>query len=764
MAILPVPSSRVSDYLVRQRLVQQVQSDQLALLRLQTQLSTGQRLFLPSDDAPAALRVINLQRTLERKGQMQSNLSSSQSLLTSAESSLASVSTLLSEIRAAALGAADTSATSEQRQAVAQQVSQALQQLVDTGNAKFQGRHLFSGSRSLDAPYVYNGQYVEYRGNESTLRSYVDLDVLYETSTPGAQVLGGLSNGAQGSVDLDPHLTSSTLVGQLNGGAGIGSRGAVSIRFVPSAPGEATITSTVDLSSAATVGDVARLLEEHAPAGTGLVVEITSDRLQLSTAEGGLVVTEVGAGQTAHELGIYTGADAPPAAVITGDDLNPTLVKTTPLANLLGSKAQGRLELSGANNDLRITAAANGASYNNLAIAIVGGGTLGSEAAVYDSNTNTLTVTIQAGSSTAIQVAAAINAEGTIQAENDYRDALSTIQSGSGLVAVGTYANVTDSSGSGSSLDIASGLAITNGGDPFTVDTSTATTVENLLNLLNRNDSGLLAEINSAGAGINVRSRRSGAELSIGENGGTTATQLGIRTLTDMTQLDEFNDGVGVTTEVGFDIEIVARDGTVLEIDLSTATTVGEVINLINSDDQNGGKVLARLAAVGNGFELVDSSGGSADLIVRKVGESRAIEWLGFTSDGASQASSSTGTLQSEDRRPIEVESVFHSLIELGDALLADDVLAIGRATSRLDDDLTRANFARSDLGARLQSLDALQVRLEDEEVELRRVLSQDLDVDLVEAISNFTARQYALQASLQTTAQVLQLSLLNYL
>ncbi|MEX2172038.1 MAG: flagellar hook-associated protein FlgL [Pirellulales bacterium] len=764
MAILPVPSSRVSDYLVRQRLVQQVQSDQLALLRLQTQLSTGQRLFLPSDDAPAALRVINLQRTLERKGQMQSNLSSSQSLLTSAESSLASVSTLLSEIRAAALGAADTSATSEQRQAVAQQVSQALQQLVDTGNAKFQGRYLFSGSRSLDAPYVYNGQYVEYQGNESTLRSYVDLDVLYETNIPGAQVLGGLSHGAQGSVDLDPHLTSSTLVGQLNGGAGIGSRGAVSMRFVPSAPGEATITSTVDLSSAATVGDVARLLEEHAPAGTELVVEITGDRLRLSTAEGGLVVTEVGAGQTAHELGIYTGADAPPAAVITGDDLNPTLVKTTPLANLLGSKAQGRLELSGANNDLRITAAANGASYNNLTIAIVGGGTLGGEVAAYDNVTNTLTVTIQAGSSTASHVAAAINTEEIFHATNDPRDATSTLQSGSGPVAVGTYANVTDTSGSGSSLDIASGLVIANGGDPFTVDTSTTTTVEDLLNLLNRQESGLLAEINSAGNGINVRSRRSGAELSIGENGGTTATQLGIRTFTDMTRLDEFNDGVGVTTEEGFDIEIVARDGTVLEIDLSTATTVGEVINLINSDDQNGGKVLARLAAVGSGFELVDSSGGSADLIIRKVGESRAIEWLGFTSDGASQASSSTGTLQSEDRRPIEVEGVFHTLIELRDALLADDVLAIGRATSRLDDDLTRANFARSDLGARLQSLDSLQVRLEDEEVELRRVLSQDLDVDLVEAISNFTARQYALQASLQTTAQVLQLSLLNYL
>jgi flagellin-like hook-associated protein FlgL len=764
MAILPVPSSRVSDYLVRQRLVQQVQSDQLDLLRLQTQLSTGQRIFLPSDDAPAALRVINLQRTLERKAQMQTNLSSSQSFLTSAESALAGVSTILNDIQAAAVGAVDTSVTTEQRQAIAEQVTRALEQLVASGNAKFQGRYLFSGSRSLDAPYVFNGEYVEYLGNESTLRSFVDLDLLYDSNIPGTQVFGGLSRGALGSVDLDPHLSSDTLVSQLNGGAGIGSHRAVSIRFVPSAPGEPTVAESIDLSAAATVGDIARLLEEYAPEGAELRVEISGGRLRLSSANGGLVVTEVGGGQAAHELGIYTGAEAPPVAVITGGDLNPSISKTTRLADLLGSKAQGKLEFSGANNDLQISATTNGASYNNLTIAIVGGATVGSESAVYDGNTNTLTISVNVGGSTAAHVAAAINAEGTFQATNDPRDALSALQAGSGSIFVGTYASVTDTSGSGTELDIDSGLVIANGGDSVTIDTSAAVTVEDLLNLLNGNDLALLAEINPAGNGIDVRSRRSGASLSIGENGGTTASQLGIRTFTGSTTLSEFNDGVGVPTEDGFDIEIVARDGTLLEIDLSTATKVGDVIELINTDDQNGGKVLARLAAVGNGIELIDNSGGSADFIVRRVGESRAIEWLGFTPVGTTQVASPMGSLQTDDRRQVAGEGVFHTLIQLRDALMADDVSAIGRATDLLKDDLSRANFARSEFGARVQALDSLEAGLENEEVELRRVLSQDFDVDLVEAISNFTARQYALQASLQTTAQLLQLSLLNYL
>ena len=54
--------------------------------------------------------------------------------------------------------------------------------------------------------------------------------------------------------------------------------------------------------------------------------------------------------------------------------------------------------------------------------------------------------------------------------------------------------------------------------------------------------------------------------------------------------------------------------------------------------------------------------------------------------------------------------------------------------------------------------------RLQDENVQLKSALSDDMDVDLVEAISNMTARQYALQASLQTAANLLQLSLLDFI
>ena len=69
MSIIGIPSTRISDQFGRLSLLQQVQGDQLDLLRLETQLSTGQRFQLPSEDPAAAMRVMGLQQLLARKAQ-----------------------------------------------------------------------------------------------------------------------------------------------------------------------------------------------------------------------------------------------------------------------------------------------------------------------------------------------------------------------------------------------------------------------------------------------------------------------------------------------------------------------------------------------------------------------------------------------------------------------------------------------------------------------------------------------------------------------
>lgn len=783
-AILPIPTSRVSDFLSSQRLVRQLQANQLDLFRIQSQLSTGRRVISPSDDAPAALRAMNLQRILERKSHAQTSLNDSISFLSATESAIGSVASTLNEIRSSALGVADSVSTHEARLAVVDQIDRAVQQLVAQGNSTFRERHLFSGSRAIQSPYAFHETFVEYRGNEGSLRSLVDVEFLFETNVPGSDVFGGLSEGLRGNVDLDPHANRATRVQDLNGGAGI-TEGAVEIVYIDAA--NKSQSAVVDISGTATLDDVARLLQAGVPEGSGITVEVTGTGLTLSTATAaeGVLVREVGEGRTALSLGIRSTTAQP---TLVGDDITPALTKTTRLADLLGTKAHATLTSGGINNDLLITATRNGERVdpsdpssdplNGVTVQLVAGTTAGNESAIYDPAAATLTVTIEPGKTTASQVAAAINAEpsGLFIAAIDFRDSTSPTQAGQG--AVGVSSTTVTAGGSGEVLDQASGLLVTNGGKTVAIDISAAHTVEDLLNILNRAELGLHAEINSAKNGINIRSRLSGADMTIGEvAGGKTATQLGVRSFHEATRLENFNRGVGVETRIGADLEIELDDGggvTTFDVDLSNALTVGDVLELINTNTANlaagGGSpiVEARLATAGKGIELVDRSGaaGPTTLTLRSVAGSKAAELLGFPAPDSSGTSSSTttGVLTSEDRHTLEADSVFNTLLRLREALVNGDLPRIGREIERLDADLDRVNFARSEIGARLQTLDVLKTRHEDEVVSLRSALSLEIDVDLAEAISQFTGRQFALQATLQTSANLLQLSILNFL
>jgi flagellar hook-associated protein 3 FlgL len=262
----------------------------------------------------------------------------------------------------------------------------------------------------------------------------------------------------------------------------------------------------------------------------------------------------------------------------------------------------------------------------------------------------TLYVNVQAGVTDANQAAVAINAEGTFSAEVDPHDNAAGPQLGIGPVDLS--ATATTSGGNGSSLDIDAGIQVTNGGQVHQISFVGADSVEDLLNVLNGSAAGLLAEINTTGTGIDLRSRLSGSDFAIGENGGTTATQLGLRTLATTTALNGINKGRGVNTVDGPDFTVVRNDGVRLDIDVSNAESIGAVIDLINGhpDNQDTAAVVARLTEFGNGIELVDDNPSGVDaegqpnrLQVVRVASSHAAIDLGLVPAGQGQGDATQG-------------------------------------------------------------------------------------------------------------------------
>jgi flagellar hook-associated protein 3 FlgL len=313
----------------------------------------------------------------------------------------------------------------------------------------------------------------------------------------------------------------------------------------------------------------------------------------------------------------------------------------------------------------------------------------------------------------------------------------------------------------GAGADLSDGIRITNGQRSAVVDFAGAETIEDLLNRINLADVGVAAQIRDDGKTLEVRNRISGADLTIGENGGDLATVLGIRSMHPDTRLADLNDGLGVHTVDGDDLRIQTADGTQIDIDLDTldlaTATLGDLIDLINTTA--GGAAAASLASTGNGIVITDNTAGTGALKIERLNLSQAIDDLGLTG-----VSSAGNQIIGGDVNPVRVDSPFTGLLELSEALAGDDTQNISRAAERLKRTLEQMQRVQGRTGALARGMLDREDRV-DSETTATRVLQSDVrDVDLAEAIVRFQQLQTALQANLTTASRTLDLTLLDFL
>ena len=98
------------------------------------------------------------------------------------------------------------------------------------------------------------------------------------------------------------------------------------------------------------------------------------------------------------------------------------------------------------------------------------------------------------------------------------------------------------------------------------------------------------------------------------------------------TPLAVLNDGTGVNTVAGDDLQITLGDSTTVNVDLSAAETVQDVLDTLTVAHAN---LTATLNADGNGIDLADSSAGGGNLVVTALNGSPAAADLGIEATGA---------------------------------------------------------------------------------------------------------------------------------
>ncbi|MDR0870927.1 MAG: hypothetical protein LBN39_09060 [Planctomycetaceae bacterium] len=746
-------------------------SAQTLLSMYEQQVMTQRQYQYGSDSPYKASQTLGVQSQIERKNQNSDNIDSTQKFLAATDSTLSQYNSMTDEARSNALAAINTTTSAAERSALAQSVKSSLQQMFNFGNDSFERRYLFAGSTTNILPLKWgtNSYTVEYTGSETNIHSWSNTDLLSQSNISGAEAFGAVSAPVRGRTDLNPALKETTLLKDLNGGKGV-ERGSIRLEYNNGATKE---TLDIDLSKCASIADVKRAIEGNGNTDFPLTVNLSHSGLELSLPEnftGTISVSDVNKGKTAAQLGI-TGTLSEQVPTLKGSDINPVLRTTTGIADI--------------DFDLDLT-----------------------------------------------------------------------------------------------------GIQVVNGGQTFDIPFENCQTVGDILAELNHPQYGLIAAVNESKTGIDVRSRISGADFCIGELGGQTATQLGIRTTDLTTKLSELdynrgvndydgpgtfaqaqyegiqpnssllltarnegkdwngyqlnfttspdgkiamsineetksvnitinpgvstacqiieafyeqtgpkqyfdltldpslgvNDGSGVVydggtktsggTDGGIDFTITRNDGTVLEIDVKGAETIGDILRIINEHPDNAdGKLAASLSQFGNGIELTDNSTGDyitrvdRELLSTAAQELGLVDWNEEYRERAGGINPLANTpLIGNDPNPQETRSLFTAMIRLQTAMEKNDTREIERSSAMLDETVAKLTASRATVGIMQQSLDNVKNRLAEENTQHESVLDNTLRIDYADASLNYLGQQTAYQASMQVAAAMLQMSLLNYL
>ncbi|MEH6493008.1 flagellar hook-associated protein FlgL [Halopseudomonas sp.] len=148
--------------------VRGIQDNYANASRTQEQISSGKRILSPADDPVATVRLLQLSQESNKLEQYSNNMTAANNSLAQEEAILNSVNNALQRVREIALEAGGGGLTNEDREALATELGQREEELLDLFNSRnARGEYLFGGYQSNDVPFVKNpdGSY-SYQGDE----------------------------------------------------------------------------------------------------------------------------------------------------------------------------------------------------------------------------------------------------------------------------------------------------------------------------------------------------------------------------------------------------------------------------------------------------------------------------------------------------------------------------------------------------------------------------------------------------------------------
>ncbi|RMF63549.1 MAG: flagellar hook-associated protein 3 [Calditrichaeota bacterium] len=187
---------RITNRMIARNLLASINSNRSLASKLQLDLTTTKKIRRPSDDPSGVVQIQKFKTQIGRNEQYQRNINQISGFLTSSAAAVDRATDLLERAKEIAIQGTSETIDAAARAAMAKDVDNLIDNMVELGNTTYNGRFVFAGTlTSGAAPFSRNGDQVTYNGNEGRIKGKIgaESELAYnKTGTEVFQPSGGV--------------------------------------------------------------------------------------------------------------------------------------------------------------------------------------------------------------------------------------------------------------------------------------------------------------------------------------------------------------------------------------------------------------------------------------------------------------------------------------------------------------------------------------------------------------------------------------------
>lgn len=196
---------RITQNMISSNMLRGIQQNLSPMDRTQTQITTGQRYTRASDNPTAVARIMDLRSSEARVEQYRRNADNAVGWLNATDAAIQSGNDALQRARELAVMAGNDVIPPEERETIALEIDQLLEQMTDAANTTFNGTFVFAGQMTSTPAYTAGSPPV-YQGNLDAISREVNDGVQIQINSLGPDVF---ASSMQAMVDLANDLRAN---------------------------------------------------------------------------------------------------------------------------------------------------------------------------------------------------------------------------------------------------------------------------------------------------------------------------------------------------------------------------------------------------------------------------------------------------------------------------------------------------------------------------------------------------------------------------